>query len=125
MRGPRWPIWPPPTVRTCSKPGPGLGYYARARNLHKCAQTVVEHDGGVFPDSRAALLELPGIGPYTASAVAAIAFDAREAAVDGNVERVISRLFALDTPLPDAKPKSPISPKAWSRRNALATTPRR
>ena len=90
----------------------GLGYYARARNLHKCAQTVVERHGGVFPDTRAALLDLPGVGPYTASAVAAIAFDAREAAVDGNVERVISRLFALETPLPDAKPE--ISERAQS-----------
>ena len=83
----------------------GLGYYARARNLHKCAQTVVEHHGGVFPDTRATLLDLPGIGPYTASAVAAIAFDRREAAVDGNVERVMARLFALETPLPDVKPE--------------------
>ncbi|MGI9413306.1 MAG: A/G-specific adenine glycosylase, partial [Hyphomicrobiales bacterium] len=83
----------------------GLGYYARARNLHKCAVIVAERHGGRFPDARAELADLPGIGPYTAAAIAAIAFDRREAAVDGNVERVIARLFALETPLPDAKPE--------------------
>src|SRR6266567_8672719 len=73
----------------------GLGYYARARNLHACARVVVERHGGLFPDEPAALRALPGIGDYTAAAIAAIAFDHRAAAVDGNVERVVSRLFAV------------------------------
>ena len=72
----------------------GLGYYARARNLHACAKAVVERHGGRFPQSQAELAALPGIGPYTAAAIAAIAFDAPAAAVDGNVERVMARLFA-------------------------------
>ena len=72
----------------------GLGYYARARNLHACARAVVARHGGRFPDDPAALRALPGIGDYTAAAIAAIAFDRREAAVDGNVERVMARLFA-------------------------------
>ncbi|NCO21772.1 MAG: A/G-specific adenine glycosylase [Rhodobacterales bacterium] len=83
----------------------GLGYYARARNLLKCARAVVERHGGAFPDDHAALLALPGIGPYTAGAIAAIAFDAPETVVDGNVERVMARLFAVQTPLPPAKPE--------------------
>jgi A/G-specific adenine glycosylase len=82
----------------------GLGYYARARNLHACAQTVVERCGGCFPSTEAELAELPGIGTYTAAAIAAIAFGARAAAVDGNVERVVARLFALEQELPAAKP---------------------
>ena len=81
----------------------GLGYYARARNLLKCARAVA--DLGAFPDNRAALLTLPGIGPYTASAIAAIAFDRPETVVDGNVERVMARLFDIHTPLPAAKPE--------------------
>jgi len=83
----------------------GLGYYARARNLLKCARAVSDHHGGVFPETEAGLLTLPGIGPYTAAAVAAIAFDEPANVVDGNVERVMSRLFAVETPLPDAKPE--------------------
>ena len=83
----------------------GLGYYARARNLHACAKMVVERFGGVFPQDEAALRQLPGIGPYTAGAIAAIAFDLPYAAVDGNVERVISRLHAIETPLPQSKPE--------------------
>jgi A/G-specific adenine glycosylase len=83
----------------------GLGYYARARNLHACAQTVAKQHGGRFPDKEAELRALPGIGPYTAAAIAAIAFGGRHAAVDGNVERVISRYYAIETPLPQAKPK--------------------
>ncbi|MBS0546618.1 MAG: A/G-specific adenine glycosylase [Proteobacteria bacterium] len=83
----------------------GLGYYARARNLHACAKAVVERHGGRFPDAEATLLALPGIGPYTASAIRAIAFDHPASAVDGNVERVIARLLALQTPLPDVKPE--------------------
>lgn len=82
----------------------GLGYYARARNLHKCAQYVSEALGGRFPGSETGLLELPGVGPYTAAAIAAIAFDRPATVVDGNVERVVSRLFALTDPLPGVKP---------------------
>lgn len=81
----------------------GLGYYARARNLHACARTVLERHAGLFPESEAELLALPGIGPYTAAAIRAIAFDHPASAVDGNVERVISRLYAIETPLPDSK----------------------
>lgn len=80
----------------------GLGYYARARNLLKCARAVATLGG--FPTSRDGLLALPGIGPYTAAAIAAIAFDEPATVVDGNVERVVARLFAIDTPLPQAKP---------------------
>jgi A/G-specific adenine glycosylase len=80
----------------------GLGYYARARNLHRCAQVVVQH-GGQFPSDEAGLLALPGVGPYTAAAVAAIAFDQPATILDGNVERVISRIYRVATPLPKAK----------------------
>ncbi len=83
----------------------GLGYYARARNLLKCARAVVARHGGQFPDTREDLLTLPGIGPYTASAIASIAFDRAETVVDGNVERVMARLHAVETPLPRAKPE--------------------
>ncbi|MBO9655337.1 MAG: A/G-specific adenine glycosylase [Agrobacterium tumefaciens] len=82
----------------------GLGYYARARNLKKCAEAVAREHGGTFPDSEEGLKELPGIGDYTAAAVAAIAFNRRAAVMDGNVERVISRLFSIDAPLPGSKP---------------------
>jgi len=81
----------------------GLGYYARARNLHACAQAVVAQHGGVFPDTEEALRQLPGVGPYTAAAIAAIAFDRRASPVDGNIERVIARLFAIEEELPAAK----------------------
>ncbi|HEX3365812.1 A/G-specific adenine glycosylase [Phenylobacterium sp.] len=83
----------------------GLGYYARARNLLACARAVAAEHGGVFPDAEAGLRALPGLGPYTAAAVAAIAFDEPTNVVDGNVERVMARLFAVETPLPDAKPE--------------------
>ena len=83
----------------------GLGYYARARNLLACARAVAADHGGVFPDTEADLRGLPGVGPYTAAAVAAIAFDRPANVVDGNVERVMARLFAVDTPLPAAKPE--------------------
>ena len=73
----------------------GLGYYARARNLLKCARVVSGELGGVFPDTATALQALPGIGPYTAAAIAAIAFDRPEVVVDGNVERVMARLLAV------------------------------
>ena len=82
----------------------GLGYYARARNLLKCARVVSKDYDGAFPDSEAALLTLPGVGPYTAAAIAAIAFDRRAVVVDGNVERVVARLFDVHEPLPDVKP---------------------
>jgi A/G-specific adenine glycosylase len=82
----------------------GLGYYARARNLLACARAVAREHRGVFPDTEAGLSALPGVGPYTAAAVAAIAFDQPTNVVDGNVERVVSRLFAVETPLPEAKP---------------------
>jgi A/G-specific adenine glycosylase len=81
----------------------GLGYYARARNLHACANAVVERHGGVFPATAAELLTLPGIGPYTAAAIAAIADDERIAVVDGNVDRVLARFLALETPVRAAK----------------------
>ena len=81
----------------------GLGYYARARNLVACARMIVAAHGGRFPASEAALLALPGVGPYTAAAIAAIAFDAPCVAVDGNVERVAARLFAIGTPARHAK----------------------
>jgi len=82
----------------------GLGYYSRARNLHACAVSVLREHGGVFPDTEEGLRSLPGIGPYTAAAIAAIAFDRRTMPVDGNIERVVSRLFAIEEPLPRAKP---------------------
>jgi A/G-specific adenine glycosylase len=83
----------------------GLGYYARARNLLACARAVAKDHGGVFPDTEAVLLSLPGVGAYTAAAVAAIAFDRPANVVDGNVERVMSRLFAVKTPMPAARPE--------------------
>lgn len=82
----------------------GLGYYARARNLIACARAVAA-SGGAFPTTRDGLLALPGIGPYTAAAIAAIAHDAPETVVDGNVERVTARLFAVTEPMPAAKPR--------------------
>lgn len=83
----------------------GLGYYARARNLHACAREVVRRYDGRFPDAEDALRELPGVGLYTAAAIAAIAFDRRAAPVDGNVERVVARLYAVEAPVPSAKPE--------------------
>jgi A/G-specific adenine glycosylase len=83
----------------------GLGYYSRARNLHDCAKAVVERHGGRIPATEAELLTLPGIGPYTASAIAAIAFNQPAMPVDGNVERVVARINAVETPIPDAKPE--------------------
>ena len=82
----------------------GLGYYARARNLLKCARRVVTDHGGQFPGTETALLTLPGIGPYTAAAIASIAFDQPAAVMDGNIERVMARLFAVEDPLPGCKP---------------------
>jgi A/G-specific adenine glycosylase len=93
----------------------GLGYYSRARNLHACAITVATEHRGRFPTDEAALLRLPGVGPYTAAAIAAIAFGRPAVVVDGNVERVVARLHAVETPLPEAKPRI--------RRLAAALTP--
>lgn len=81
----------------------GLGYYSRARNLKKCADHIACDYGGIFPDTEAELLKLPGIGPYTAAAIASIAFNQAAAVVDGNIERVFSRVFSVKTPLPAAK----------------------
>jgi A/G-specific adenine glycosylase len=93
----------------------GLGYYARARNLHACAEAVAERHDGRFPAAEDELRALPGIGDYTAAAIAAIAFGQRTVAVDGNVERVIARRYAIETELPAAKVKI--------RRHAEAITP--
>jgi len=93
----------------------GLGYYARARNLHACARAVVERCGGEFPSSEAGLRALPGIGDYTAAAIVAIAFGCRATPVDGNAERVVARLFRVETPIPAAK--------AEIRRLAMTLTP--
>ena len=83
----------------------GLGYYARGRNLHACAQTLVKHRGGTFPSSVKDLCSLPGIGPYTASAISAIAFNQPAIVIDANVERIIARLFTVPTPISQAKPQ--------------------
>src|SRR5437016_4173775 len=83
----------------------GLGYYSRARNLHACAVAVLRDHGGAFPDTEEGLRTLPGIGPYTAAAISAIAFDRPTMPVDGNIERVVSRLYAVEEPLPQAKPR--------------------
>lgn len=81
----------------------GLGYYTRARNLHKCAQIVAREHGGIFPQDQVQLQKLPGIGLYTSAAIAAIAFNRPAAVVDGNVERVMARVFAVETPMPGSK----------------------
>ncbi|WP_269932154.1 A/G-specific adenine glycosylase [Aminobacter sp. HY435] len=83
----------------------GLGYYSRARNLKACAEMVAALPGSRFPESEKGLRDLPGIGPYTAAAIASIAFNLPAAVVDGNVERVVTRLFSIATPLPEAKPE--------------------
>ncbi len=83
----------------------GLGYYSRARNLHACAKIIAARFAGEFPDTEAALRRLPGIGAYTAAAIAAIAFGRHAVAIDGNAERVLARLFSIDAPLPAARPE--------------------
>ncbi len=95
----------------------GLGYYARARNLHACAKAVVEQHGGRFPSDESKLLGLPGVGSYTAAAIAAIAFGLPAMPVDGNIERVVARLFVVEEPLPAAKTEI--------RRLAATLTPQR
>jgi A/G-specific adenine glycosylase len=95
----------------------GLGYYARARNLHACAKAVVARHNGQFPDGEADLLALPGIGPYTAAAIAAIAFGHQASPVDGNIERVTARLFAITTPLPKAKPAIKAAARSMTPKN--------
>lgn len=97
----------------------GLGYYARARNLHACARIVADEYSGRFPQTEKELLTLPGVGPYTAAAIAAIAFGRRAAVMDGNVERVLSRVYAVETPLPAAKPEL----RAWLETLAPAVRP--
>jgi A/G-specific adenine glycosylase len=82
----------------------GLGYYARARNLYKCSQVVSNDLGGIFPDTQHELIKLPGIGDYTSAAIAAIAYNKPANVVDGNVERVMARVFAVTEPVPDSKP---------------------
>ena len=104
----RWPDLPTLAAAPLDdvlKAWAGLGYYARARNLHACAGAVAARHGGKIPASEAELRQLPGIGAYTAAAIAAIAYDAVAMPVDGNVERVIARLYAVATPLPAAKPE--------------------
>ena len=81
----------------------GLGYYARARNLHAAARMVAHEMGGRFPTSAETLRELPGVGSYTSGAISAIAYDEKQAAMDANAERVIARLYAVETPMPKAK----------------------
>ncbi|GGB07756.1 A/G-specific adenine glycosylase [Brucella endophytica] len=92
----------------------GLGYYSRARNLKKCAEIIAGKMGGAFPSTVEGLKALPGIGDYTAAAIAAIAFGKPAAVVDGNVERVVTRLFAISTPLPGAKPEIRASVQAMT-----------
>ena len=102
--------WPDVTALAMAEDGDvmgewaGLGYYARARNLLKCARVVADEHDGQFPEDHDALLRLPGIGPYTAAAISAIAFDQPETVLDGNVERVMARLYDIHTPLPQVKP---------------------
>ncbi|MBN9063043.1 MAG: A/G-specific adenine glycosylase [Rhizobiales bacterium 65-9] len=103
-------------VEDVMKAWAGLGYYSRARNLHACAIVVSTTFGGAFPDAERELRELPGVGAYTAAAIAAIAFDAPATVVDGNVERVVSRLFAIEDELPKGR--------AALRRAAETLTPR-
>ena len=83
----------------------GLGYYARARNLHKCANIVAFEYNGIFPEDEKDLLDLPGVGPYTAAAIAAIAFGVKTTPVDGNIERVVARLFCVTEAIPKSKIK--------------------
>lgn len=103
----------------------GLGYYSRARNMHRCAKKIIDEHNGVFPVSYSELITLPGIGPYTAAAVSSIAADDPSPAVDGNVFRVLSRFFGLEVPINTPKGKilfaekaAEIMKKAWSEKNS-------
>ena len=109
--------WRPPPSTTCSRPGRGSATTAARATCTSAREIVAERHGGQLPATEAELLELPGIGPYTAAAIAAIAFGARATPVDGNIERVMARLFAVRTPLPAAKPEL--------RRLAASLTPAR
>ncbi len=117
--------WPTVTALAAAADGEvmaawaGLGYYARARNLLACARVVAGEHGGMFPDTEAALRALPGVGAYTAAAIAAIAFHRPANVVDGNIERVMARLFAVEAPLPAAKPEL----KAWAAKLATPDRP--
>lgn len=91
----------------------GLGYYARARKLLECARTVVHDYDGVFPADEAELLKLPGFGPYTSAAVAAIAFGHAANVVDGNIERIMTRLYAIETPMPAGRPQIRAAAAQW------------
>ena len=104
LRWPRVDLLAAAPIEAIMQSWAGLGYYSRARNLHACAQAVVERFSGQFPADETALRELPGIGAYTAAAISAIAFGRRAVVVDGNVERVIARLFSVEEALPRAKP---------------------
>jgi A/G-specific adenine glycosylase len=104
LRWPRVQLLAAAPVDEVMKMWAGLGYYSRARNLHACAKAVVERFDGQFPADEADLLTLPGVGAYTAAAIASIAFGRRAVVVDGNVERVVSRLFVVDALMPAAKP---------------------
>lgn len=90
-------------VEDVMKEWAGLGYYTRARNLHKCAKVIAEEYNGVFPDNEAELVKLPGIGPYTAAAITAIGFQKPAIVMDGNVERVLARLFTVQRPIRESK----------------------
>jgi len=103
----------------------GLGYYSRARNLHACAKTISSGHGGKFPEAVEELGLLPGIGPYTAAAISAIAFGRSVTVVDGNVERVVARLFDLRTPLPQVKPEIREKAATLTPESAQATSRRR
>jgi A/G-specific adenine glycosylase len=97
----------------------GLGYYARCRNLHRAAQTLVQEYGGSLPDSREALLALPGIGPYTVGAILSLAFGQDAAVLDGNVRRVLSRLYAIDDDPEDAAARGHLRQRLWDLSEAL------
>lgn len=124
----RWPIVAGLAAATwddVSAAWAGLGYYSRARNLYACAKAVAQRGG--FPQDVDGLLDLPGIGPYTAAAIAAIAFDARIAPVDGNVERVVSRLWAIPSDRTEAgwrAAKQVIAARAQALADALASDQR-
>lgn len=104
-RWPRFEKLAAAKIETVMAAWAGLGYYARARNLHKCAREIAKNHGGKFPNTEDELRKLPGIGPYTAAAITAIAFGKRAVVVDGNVERVMARVFKVTAPLPKSKGK--------------------